>query len=35
MVSHIVTPDHHVFEYFTTPAGGEEFKSMAVVYKRK
>jgi len=35
LVSRIISPDQHIFEYYTTSGKGEEFKSMAVVYKRK
>lgn len=35
MVTTIVSPDHHIFEYYTTPHDGEEFKSMVVEYRRQ
>ena len=33
-VTTVVTPDKHVFEWYETPEGGKEFKSMVINYTR-
>ena len=33
-VTKVITPDKHTFEWFETPEGGQEFRSMLITYTR-